>query len=189
MVKEIRQSNDSLNLNERHITGYALVFETPSDNLSGWVETIKRGAVTPETVANSIVLAKLNHDDAKVLARSYYGEGSLKLTVDEIGLKYDFDAPNTALGDELLEYLTRGDINSSSFAFTISNEPNSERWYKQDGVIYRDIIKIDRLYDISPVFIPAYESTSCSKRFSEIESLSKEIDTKMDLLKLEIELM
>ena len=189
-MKEIRQSNsNSLNLEDRHVTGYALVFETPSDNISGWTEIIKRGAVTNETITNSIVLAKLNHDDNKVLARSYYGKGTLSLTVDEHGLKYDFDAPNTSLGDELLEYLKRGDIDSSSFAFTISPEQDSERWYKKDGEIYRDIMKIDRLYDISPVFISAYESAVCSKRFSEIKELSKEIDEKMNLLKIEFELM
>lgn len=189
MMKEIRQTNDNLNINDRHITGYALVFDTPSDNLIGWTETIKRGAVTNETIANSIVLAKLNHDDNKVLAKSNKGIGSLTLTVDERGLKYDFDAPNTALGDELLEYLRRGDISTSSFAFSISSEPNSEKWYKQNGIIYRDIMKIDRLYDISPVFIAAYDSTTCTKRFSEIEAQSKEIDIKMNLLKTEIDLM
>ena len=188
-MKEIRQSNEYVNIEDRHVTGYALVFETPSDNISGWIETIKRGAVTSDTISNSIVLAKLNHNDDKILARSYYGKGTLSLEVDERGLKYDFEAPNTSLGDELLEYLKRGDINSSSFAFTISKEPNSDKWYKKDGVIYRDIYKIDKLYDVSPVFISAYESAECSKRFSEIEAQSKEIDTKMNLLKLEIEFM
>lgn len=187
-MKEYRQSN-KLNIEGRHITGYALVFETPSDNIEGWIETIKRGAVTTETINNSIVLAKLNHDDNKVLAKSKRGEGTLLLTIDDIGLRYDFDAPNTALGDELLEYLNRGDITESSFCFTISSDEGSDRWYKQDGVIYRDIMKIDRLYDVSPCFIPAYESTTCAKRFSEIEEQMKEIDKRMNILKLEIELL
>lgn len=187
-MKEIRQST-VIDLNDRHVTGYALVFDTPSENLVGWTETIKRGAITNETIKNSIVLAKLNHDDNKVLARSYYGNGTLLLTVDERGLKYDFDAPNTVLGDELLEYIQRGDITSSSFAFTISSEPNSERWYKENEIIYRDIYKIDKLYDVSPCFIPAYESTTCSKRFAEVETLSKEIDEQMNKIKLEIELL
>lgn len=186
-MKEIRQS-DNFSFEDRHVTGYALVFESPSENLS-WIETIKRGAITAETILNSDVLAKLNHDDAKVLARCKNGVGSMNLILDDIGLKYEFDAPNTALGDELLEYLKRGDITNSSFCFTISQEPNSEKWYKKDGKIYRDIYKIDRLYDIAPCFIPAYESTSCSKRFSEVESLSKEIDDQMNQIKLEIDLL
>lgn len=186
-MKEIRQG-DNLSFDDRHVSGYALVFEAPSDNLS-WIETIKRGAITEDVIRNSIVLARLNHDDAKVLARSRYGEGSLTLTLDDVGLKYDFDAPNTALGDELLEYLRRGDITSSSFCFSISQEPGAEKWYKKDGKIYRDIYKIDKLFDIAPCFIAAYESTSCSKRFSEVESLSKEIDDQMNKIKLEIDLI
>lgn len=48
------------------------------------------------------MLCLLNHnEDRGVLARSNKGEGSLTLEIDEIGLKYTFEAPNTALGDEL----------------------------------------------------------------------------------------
>lgn len=186
-MKEVRQSGN-FSFEDRHVSGYALVFETPSDNLS-WIETIKQGAITEETIQNSDVLARLNHEDSKVLARCRYGTGSMILTLDSKGLKYEFDAPNTALGDELIEYLKRGDITSSSFCFSISQEPGAEKWYKRDGVIYRDIYKIDRLFDVAPCFIPAYEAASCSKRFSEVEATSKEIDEQMNKIKLEIDLL
>ena len=181
-MKEKRQS-ENFSYEGRHVTGYALVFDTPSENL-GWIETIKRGAVTQETILESDVLAKFNHDDSKVLARSKFGEGSLKLTLDDIGLKYEFDAPNTSLGDELLEYLKRGDITNSSFCFTISKEPNSEKWYKKDGIVYRDIYKIDKLFDVSPVFIPAYEATTCDKRFKTYQQSQN-----LNKIKLEIDLL
>lgn len=122
------------------------------------------------------------------MARSKYGDGSLLLEVDDKGVRYMFEAPKTALGDELLEYLKRGDITSSSFAFTIDkNDSTAERWTKKDGIIYRDIYKIDRLYDVSPVFQPAYEQTSCSTRFEEVKATSNEIDKKMNLLLDEFE--
>jgi phage head maturation protease len=89
--------------------------------------------------------------------------------------------------NELLEYLQRGDITSSSFAFTIPNEAGAERWYKKDGQIYRDIYKIDKLFDVSPVFQPAYEATSCSARYSEVKALSDEVDSIMNLYKEEID--
>jgi phage head maturation protease len=54
-------------------------------------------------------------------------------------------------------------------------------------MIYRDIYKIDRLYDVSPVFQPAYEATTCSARFAEVKAKSEEVDAKMNLLKEEIE--
>lgn len=165
----------------RRVEGYAVVFDSPSENM-GFIETIHRGAITEETIKQSDVLARFNHDPNKILARSKYGSGSLSLTVDDIGVKYSFDAPKTALGDELLEHLHRGDITSSSFAFAISPEENSERWYKQDGQLYRDIYKIDRLYDVAPVWVPAYEATTCSARSLQMVELSKSLDEKFNAI-------
>ena len=69
------------------------------------------------------MLCLLNHNEDKgVLARSNKGVGSLTLSIDDRGLKYSFEAPNTALGDELLEGLRRGDISTSSFAFTVKSD-------------------------------------------------------------------
>lgn len=186
--KEYRQISENINLNDRHVSGYAVVFESPSKNI-GWIETIKRGAITQETLDNSDILAKFDHDDGKVLARSKYGKGSLTLTLDERGLKYDFDAPNTSLGDELLEYLKRGDITASSFCFTVAKEDKAERWYKEGENICRSINKIDRLYDISPVFMPAYEDTTCVKRFEEFKEQINEIDNYIEAQKLELDIL
>lgn len=183
---ELRQIDANFKTSEdRTVEGYATVFESPSQYI-GWVETIHRGAITEETIKESDVLAKFNHNDEKVLARSNKGNGSLLLEIDDNGLRYMFEAPKTNLGDELLEYLHRGDITQSSFAFTVSKEENAERWYKKDGMIYRDIYKIDKLYDVSPVFQPAYEATSCSARFADVKAKSDEIDNKMNLIMDEI---
>ena len=187
-IKEIRQLSEQIESTDRVVSGYAVVFDSPSKNI-GLLEAIQRGAITEETIANSDVLAKFDHDDSKVLACSKRGVGSLKLELDDTGLKYSFESPNTQAGNELLEYIKRGDITGSSFCFTVSRDEGSEKWYKEDGMIYRTIMKIDKLYDISPVFLPAYEETSCSKRFAEIELNSKEIDNKMNLLQAEIDIL
>lgn len=176
-MMEKRYSNTNYESADRLITGYAATFETESDGLN-FVEVIHRGAITEETIKNSDIFAKFNHQDDKVLARCKYGEGSLILEVDERGLKYTFEAPKTALGDELLEYLTRGDLNQSSFAFTVAE--GGDKWTKREGTIYRDIYKIDRLYDVSPVFQPAYSATECSKRGQEMVATSEEIDKQLD---------
>lgn len=187
-MKQEYRNADALQLNQetRTVSGYAVVFNSDSENI-GFIERIHPEAITEETIKRSDVLCKFNHDDNKVLARSKKGTGSLKLTVDQRGLKYEFDSPKTALGDELLEYLERGDISASSFAFTIPKEEGAEKWSKRNGTIYRDIYQIDRLYDVSPVFNPAYEATTCAKRFQEVSELSEEIDAKMDLIKTEFE--
>lgn len=184
---EQRQIQSNFNIESRTVEGYATVFESESENL-GFIEVIHRGAITEETIKNSDVFAKFNHDSNKILARSKNGNGSLLLEVDDNGLRYMFEAPNTALGDELLEYIKRGDLSQSSFAFTIDkNDSSAERWYKKNGVIYRDIYKIDKLYDVSPVFTPAYSETSCSARFKEVKRTSDEIDNKMNIIKQEFE--
>ena len=183
---EVRNINSEFKNTDRTVEGYATVFDSPSENI-GWIETIHRGAITEATINESDVLAKFNHNDEKVLARSNKGKGSLLLEVDDNGLRYMFESPNTALGDELLEYLHRGDITQSSFAFSVSKDEDAQRWYKKDGQIYRDIYKIEKLYDVSPVFQPAYDATSCSARYTEVKAKSDEIDNKMNLLIDEIE--
>ena len=148
----------------RHVEGYAVVFNSQSEDL-GFFETIERGAITQELVNNSDVFALLNHDDDKVLARSNKGAGSLKLTVDDRGLKYEFDAAETQLGNDLLEYLKRGEINTSSFAFALDyNDPEAETWERKNGANYRTIHKIAYLHDVSPVWNAAYSATSVSQR-------------------------
>ena len=167
---EIRAISNEVQVDSRNITGYAVVFESNSEDL-GFIERIMKGAITDDTIKKSDVFCLLNHDSTKVLARSKYGEGSLKLEIDERGLKYSFTAPNTDLGEELLEHLQRGEIDSSSFAFTVSLDNGSEKWYTIEGVQYRDIYKIENLFDVSPVFQPAYQETTVSKRA--LEELEK----------------
>lgn len=145
----------------RHVTGYAAVFNKLSHDLGGFVEIIAEGAFDG-VVEKSDVFAVINHDASRgILARSRYGEGTLKLSVDEVGLKYEFDAPNTALGDELLEMLTRGDIRESSFAFWVADD---EIGKSEDGMMLRTITRIEELFDVSPVYQPAYPDTTVAKR-------------------------
>ena len=163
---EIRATNSTpvVSQDSRTVEGYAVVFNSQSEDL-GFYETINPAAITEEVLKRSDVFCLFNHDQDKVLARSKYGTGSLQLQLDEQGLKYTFTAPNTDLGDELLEYLKRGDIDSSSFAFTVSTDEGSEVWTTgTDGRQYREILKIDSLHDVSPVWTPAYSSTSVSQR-------------------------
>ena len=175
----------------RTVSGYGSVFNSQSEDL-GFIETIDPNAITDETIKRSDVFATLNHDTDKILARCKYGSGSLELKCDDKGLYYRFDAPNTDLGDELLEYLNRGEIDSSSFAFTVKRD----EWKNgDDGKHYRRILEIDQVFDISPVFCPAYPEAICQKRnkpsdyADKINTLEKrDMDNKEKLNQLEEEL-
>lgn len=176
---QIKRSNDD----SRLVEGVAIVFNSSSQNM-GFYETILPSAIDEDTINRSDIFCYLNHDENRgVLARSRYGSGSLSLSIENDGLHYRFEAPKTQLGDELLSYLERGEITTSSFAFTVAE--NGQRWYRDsDGVLHREISKIDRLFDVSPVWCAAYEATSCVRRkLDEIES----IENKLDTLKGEIE--
>lgn len=163
--KEIRGISYRATLDEesRKVEGYALLFNKDSKPMWGG-DLIERIAPTAldGVLEKSDVLCLMNHDESRgVLARYRMGEGSLSLVVDEKGLKYSFEAPNTALGDELVESLKRGDISESSFAFTVEKD-NWEK--KEDGTYLRTIVQIGQLYDVSPVYYPAYEDTSVAIR-------------------------
>lgn len=157
-MKEIRLGDNATSTSEsRHIEGYAIVFNSLSTDLGGFREIIEQGAITDELIKNSDILCLMNHDIKKgVLARSYQGRGSLKLDIDEHGLHYSFESPKTALGDEVLEGIRRGDISKCSFAF-VCGEDN---WTKdENGEYIRRVKKIKNLYDVSLVYHPAYEET------------------------------
>lgn len=143
----------------RSVSGYAIVFNSESRDL-GFFETIAPGAVTQETIERSDIFATLNHDPDKVLARCNHGSGSLELSIDERGMHYRYSAPHTDLGNSVLEHIDRGDLTDASFAFTISDDPDAQKWERRDGKIYRTIYKIDRLYDIANCWTGAYAAAS-----------------------------
>lgn len=162
--KEIRNITAEVTVDEesRKVEGYALLFNVPSDGLD--IEEIIEPRALDGVIEKSNVFALLNHDERRgILARSKKGEGTLSLTVDGKGLRYRFDAPRTALGDELLEYLKRGEVTESSFAFTVAEDV----WEKKGETWKRTIKKIDKLYDVSPVYDAAYSKTTVYMRGKE----------------------
>lgn len=178
--KEIRsygQLTNTNNVESRKVEGYAALFNSRSVDFGGWTEEIAPGAFDG-VIERSTVLALMDHNvDRGILARSVNGEGSLKLSVDERGLCFEFEAPNTPLGDELLEMIKRSDITTCSFAFTV----DSDSWYNsEDGTCLRTINKIDRLYDVSPVYSAAYPETSIAVAQRSFEAFKAELEKRAE---------
>lgn len=155
----------------RTISGYALIFNQESQDLGGFVEIIDRNALDG-VLEKSDILALYNHMEDKVLARSTNLQGTLSLEIDQRGLKYRFQAPNTTLGNEVLDAIQRGDLRNSSFDFT-TNE-NGVKWERRGDKYVRNIKQFDMLYDVSPVFRPAYTQTSVDAR--SLEQIKKEFE-------------
>lgn len=185
--KEIRNVTSELKHEDRHVSGYAIRFNEES-NYMGFYEVILPSAIDEDTLKRSDIFALLNHDSEKVLARCKYGVGNLKLIIDNQGLKYDFDVLENELGDTVLSYIRSGIIDSSSFAFSLPvDDDECQEWRKnvKTGKIKRYIKKIDKLYDVSPVYQPAYSTATCSCRsfdkfIAEEEKKKEELTKKYD---------
>ena len=178
------------------VVGYGSIFNSRSENLGGFYEYISPSAITQETIDNSDVRALINHDESLILARST--SGTLNLNVDEKGLKYEFDIPETSYGKDLAINMKNGNITQSSFAFTVAE--NGDEWSTdEDGNDVRTITKIDKLYDVSPVTYPAYRMAesdlviaqrglACYKETQRKEDEEKDLVAR-SLAKLKIELI
>lgn len=165
MEKEIRYYPTELRIERRKdgtalVEGHAAVFNERSENLGGFTEIIHEGAFD-EVLADD-VRALFNHDKNLILGRS---PKTLNLSVDNRGLVFKYESPDTTYARDLLISLERGDVSQSSFGFNISGGDGSE-WVKDEetGALTRHIKKISRLYDVSPVTFPAYPQTDVAKR-------------------------
>ena len=149
-------------IEERIIEGYSIVFNELSEDLGGFREMIMPEAVNQELINNSDIYYLYNHNnDSTPLARSNHGQGSLELTIDNKGLKYRFNCINS----EFYELVKRGDLDKSSFAFSLPKDGSGEIWEKSQEYNYiRKITKIEQLYDCSAVLVPAYSATELYAR-------------------------
>lgn len=145
----------------RCIYGYAAVFGKETD--MGWYTEIIEAGAFDEAINSSDCRALFNHHPDHLLARQ--SSGTLRLSIDATGLAYEFDTPDTTMGNDLLVMIGRQDLKESSFAFTISEQVWEETQTEDDGWEYKRIIKkVERLYDVAPVTYPAYGDTTVAKR-------------------------
>jgi len=143
------------------IEGYAALFESDSENLGGFIERIAPGAFNDTDFSQCRAL--FNHDNNFVMASEK--SGTLTLEIDERGLKYSFEVPASGVFyDQVYAPIQRGDIDQSSFAFTLDWTGKNDHWENIDGTVVRTILNIDAVYDVSPVTYPAYQDTSVSAR-------------------------
>jgi HK97 family phage prohead protease len=145
---------------KRTVGGYAAKFNKPSQNLGGFIERIdpkafndSRGRDWPD------VLARYNHDDNMLLGTSV--ARTLRLDVDDTGLAYDVDVPQSR-GD-VYELVQRGDVNKSSFAFRVIGDGGDEWGLSDQNFPQRTLLSV-QLVDVAPVNVPAYLDTSTGLR-------------------------
>lgn len=150
-VGELRSSENDNSIGQ--IAGYAIVFDKQSTNLP-FTEIISRGALGDVDLSQTLAL--YNHDFANVLGR--VDSGTLKLNVDDHGLHFVLDIPDTTLGHDVYTNIKNGNLKGLSFRFTIAN--GGEQWKNVNGKPVRVISKIATMREISLVSVPAYDDTS-----------------------------
>ena len=137
----------------RRLTGYAATFGTEA-RIGTFTETITRGAFADTLRAGGDVLALVDHDPTRLLARTR--TGTLRLAEDDTGLRFELDVPDTNLGRDVLAMAERGDLGGMSFAFT----PTDESWQGRK----RELRAVN-LHEVSVVHAwPAYDGTSVDAR-------------------------
>lgn len=160
-ITELRALED---VNSRTIKGTAIVFNSESVDLGGFTEVILPSAITQELIDRSDIVMQYQHNGMNVpLARSKNGKGTLKITVTETGVDFEFEAKNTSLGTEVLEAVRAGDLSACSFMFRVAE--GGSLWVKVSDEMYkRTISDIEMICDLSIVVNPAYTDTSCDMR-------------------------
>ena len=138
------------------VVGYAAKFGVNSLDLGDFIERIDPGAfgIVAERRGRKKPLetrALWNHDANFPLARY---PGTLKMSVDDVGLRYEFPVPDTTYGRDIASNIRAGIVKGSSFSFTVPQGGDS--WSVEDGRSIRTIQRIDTLLDVGPVTFPAY---------------------------------
>jgi len=157
---------------ETKIVGYAAVFNKWSRNLGGFIEKIEPGFFDGlENDDETYALFNHNYDMPLAAIKNR----SLTLTVDEIGLRYEFITPDTSIGRDLANNVRSGLVSESSFGFTVKESDWTDK-ANANGLWERTLIKGGKLYDVSPVTLAAYPDTSVA--ISEMRSIEKKIENK-----------
>jgi uncharacterized protein len=141
------------------ITGYAAKFGRLSQDLGGFVEKIHERAFE-NCLKRCDVRGLRNHDADKILGRTK--SGTMRLVTDDVGLRYEIDVPETQVGRDTVTDIERGDLDGSSFSFTIDQQ-GGDSWEEGTPPV-RTLMSVRDLFDVGPVTYPAYLDTTTAAR-------------------------
>ena len=175
---ELRLSEDG-----KRIGGYAARYNVMAKPGLGWDEVIERGAFDVSLEAGDDVVALFNHDPSQILGRR--DSGTLRLSTDQQGLRFEVDLPPTQTGDMVRSLVQRGDLREMSFGFIVQDDS----WTNTDGQRVRHLTKVS-LKDVSVVTEAQYPETSVSLRnqsmnnqqelYSELRNLTSQAHAILD---------
>ncbi|WP_353990032.1 phage major capsid protein [Pediococcus argentinicus] len=176
-----QQNTDSDNNKDgKTLSGYAIVFGSPSKDLGGFTEVVTPDALKDVDLSNVLMLN--NHDYSQVLAS--VKAGTLKLETDSKGLHFEATLPNTSFANDVYEEVQSGNVDSCSFGFQVADDGDS--FDKDDsGNVVRTINQVKSLFDVSIVSVPAYDDTNVevdTRSYTKFMNLNqeKEVNNNME---------
>ena len=163
------------------VEGLAAVYDQETriaDCFGEFVEVIRKGAF--DECDFSDVRLLVNHDfNGIALARSRRNNKSdkpntMQLTVndDGVNIKADLDTENNEQARALYSAISRGDMDGMSFCFYVTED--GQRWTKENGVERREILKVEKVIEVSAVNFPAYAGTNIDARSLDSEKRALE---------------
>ena len=168
------------------IEGYAITYDQPATHIYGcrkFTEVIKRGALDYTDMSD--VPLRYNHNDTWcIMARTR--NNSLQLIKDDRGLKIVAELIDTQSNRDIYKSIQEGLIDKMSFAFSVADK--GDCWTYGDEEALREVTAIRKLYDVSVVDTPFYDTTSVFARsFELLESNLKQLES-FDLRKKKLQL-
>lgn len=143
------------------IEGYAAVYNRRSVMLWDFQEEIMSGAFAGTLKRNPDIFSLWQHNAENVLGRTT--SKSLRLWEDSTGLGFELRPAPTQAGRDAVISIERGDVDKASFGFQMA--PEGQKWFTdENGVLVRQLIEVDVLFEVSPVTWPAYPDTAVSVR-------------------------
>lgn len=180
---ETRIYNDDIEVREledgtRTLSGYGIVFNSDSEVMGDFTERILPTAL--DGIEFNDVVATFNHNVDNILGRM---PETLQLEKNQRGVKYSIKLPNTTVANDLFENIRMGNVKGSSFTFKIASGGDS--WEKRGEMYERTISKIERVWEMGPVVMPAYPKTTVKIR--DIQSMFEESERKQFEEKLKLQ--
>lgn len=145
---EVRTSEVSAQ--ERKLVGYAVRWNSLSEIIwDEFREQFAPGAFADSLASGADCRALFEHDYTQLLGRTT--SGTLTLTEDNTGLRFELTPPDTQLGRDVLTLVERGDISGMSFGFRALKEA----WDIAQSPYLRTVTAAE-LREITVTSMPAY---------------------------------
>ncbi len=156
-IKTLQNDTD-----EMKIEGYAVIYDKPATHSFGqytFTEVIKKGALDHTDLSD--VVLRYNHNDTWcIMARTK--NNSLQLIKEEKGLKIQANLINTQSNRDIYNAIQSALLDKMSFSFVVAEK--GDNWNTTKNQTYREITNIKKIYDVSVVDTPFYDTTTVYAR-------------------------